>query len=61
MLFFFFIIRMLILVGLIRVLYHTERPFLCAGIYGVVTIVLCLLLGAGLVGSLISGLISLGL
>jgi hypothetical protein len=42
----FFIVKFLILLGLIRLLLETDNPFLCAGIYLFVKIIFSLLIGA---------------
>jgi len=48
------IFRLLLLVGLIRLLIETNKPFLCSGIYGAVVAVFALISGHG-VGALVAG------
>lgn len=41
------IFRILLLVGLIRLLIETHKPFLCSGIYGGIVTVFALISGSG--------------
>jgi hypothetical protein len=49
------IFRVLILVGLIRLLIETNKPFLCSGIYGAVAALGALMSGGGLTGLAVAG------
>ncbi|QDO82314.1 hypothetical protein FM037_02495 [Shewanella psychropiezotolerans] len=53
-----FILKILIIFGLAKLLEQNEKPFLYAGIYTSIFLVLSLLFGAGFVGSLIGATIS---
>ena len=46
----FFVLKVLILVGLVRLLVETRRPFLCAGIYALAAVVPPAFTGAPLSG-----------
>ncbi len=48
------IFRILLLVGLIRLLIETNKPFLCSGIYGATVTAFALIGGAGL-GAVVAG------
>jgi hypothetical protein len=48
--------RILVLIGMIRLLIATDRPDLCAGIYGSVTLAGALLSGESLPSALVAGL-----
>jgi len=54
-------IRIMILVGLVKLLVVTEKPFLCAGIYAAVGLFFRFLLGVPFPGILIATAISLAL
>ena len=51
----FLIIRIAILVGLVRLLTMTGKPFLCSGIYAAIALFFDLLSGSGPIDALISG------
>jgi len=51
------IFKIIFLVGLIQLLYKSEKPFLCSGIYAGLVLVLSLVLGAGVIGALITAVI----
>jgi hypothetical protein len=50
--------RILVLIGMIRLLIATDRPRLCAGIYGSVAIVSALLSGESVPSALFVGLLA---
>lgn len=45
--------KILILIGLLQLLYRTEKPFMCSGIYSGIIFFGSLLLGAGLTDTLV--------
>lgn len=49
------IFRIMILVGLIRLLIETNKPFLCSGIYAAAAAIGALISGHGLTGFAIAG------
>lgn len=51
------IFKIIFLVGLIQLLYKSEKPFLCSGIYAGLIFVFSLALGSGLVAALITTVI----
>ena len=51
------IFKIVFLVGLIQLLYKSEKPFLCSGIYAGLVLILSLALGAGVIGALITAVI----
>lgn len=55
------IFKILLLVGLLQLLYRTENPFLCSGIYGVAALLLGFMFGGQIVSVLIMSLIAFGL
>ncbi len=48
------IFRVLLLVGLIRLLIETNKPFLCSGIYAAAVTLFALIIGRG-IGALVAG------
>jgi hypothetical protein len=48
------IVRILLLVGLIRLLIETNKPFLCSGIYATIVTAFALIGGAG-IGAVVAG------
>ncbi len=53
-----FILKLLILFGLVKLLEQNEKPFLCASIYSAIFFILSLLFGFELFDSLVGSLIS---
>ncbi len=53
-----FILKLLILFGLVKLLEQNEKPFLCAAIYSVIFFVLSFSIGTGFVDALIGSIIS---
>jgi len=51
------IFKIIFLIGLIQLLYKSDKPFLCSGIYAGLIFVLSILLGVGLMGTLITTVI----
>ena len=49
------VVRVVILVGLIKLLLVTPKPFLCAGIYTAIACLFSLMLGASLLGIVLVG------
>ena len=57
----FLIVKMLVLVGLFRLLSATESPFLCSGIYGTMVLFMGLMNGANFFLTLLIAAIAFGL
>ncbi|WP_045859808.1 hypothetical protein [Teredinibacter purpureus] len=56
-----FALKIVMLVALIQILYQTNKPILCAGIYAGIGFVLGLLFGSGFLYVVISSAIAFGL
>ena len=52
-------IKILFLVGLLKILDITQKPFLCAGIYGFLSFLITLIFGYPFIQSLVIGAVSL--
>ena len=52
------LLKVLVLIGLLRILTITEKPYLCSGIYAVVTIVMALAFGSGVLKAALVGCVS---
>lgn len=50
-----FIVKVFILVSMIKIALHTDRPAMCAGIYTAIGVTFGLLLGKGILFLLIAG------
>ena len=56
-----FLIKFILLAGLIRLLIATEKPFLCSGIYAGIALIFGLAFGASILAALISATIGFAL
>lgn len=57
----FSVFKILILIALIKLLEHTEKPFLCAGIYALLFMVMKMMLGAPVQAGILFAIIAFAL